>query len=76
MGDQKKDKQNPGLTDEEQKRENERAGQNPYDKDQTSNPGGGSGRKSKTCSLIRATFKTIPIERPLARVSGCTPLDN
>jgi hypothetical protein len=31
-------KQNPGLADEEKKRERERAGQNPYDKDQASNP--------------------------------------
>jgi hypothetical protein len=39
MGDQKnEDKQNPGYTDQEKKRENERAGQNPYDKDQESNP--------------------------------------
>ena len=34
-----KDKQNPGYADRDQKkRENERAGQNPYDKDQESNP--------------------------------------
>jgi hypothetical protein len=32
------DKQNPGLTDEEKKLEDERAGQNPYDMDQASNP--------------------------------------
>lgn len=40
MGEQKnEDKQNPGYTDQEKKkRENERAGQNPYDKDQESNP--------------------------------------
>jgi hypothetical protein len=39
MGDQKnEDKQNPGFTDQEKKRENERAGQNPYDDDQASNP--------------------------------------
>jgi hypothetical protein len=39
MGDQKnEDKQNPGFTDQEKRRENERAGQNPYDKDQASNP--------------------------------------
>jgi hypothetical protein len=42
MGDQKdQDKQNPGYSDQEKKRENERAGQNPqeqYEKDQASNP--------------------------------------
>jgi hypothetical protein len=41
MGDQENpDQQNPGYTDQEEKkkRENERAGQNPYDKDQKSNP--------------------------------------
>ena len=39
MGDQKnEDKQDPALTDEEKKRERERAGQTPYDKDQASNP--------------------------------------
>jgi hypothetical protein len=39
MDDQKnKDKQSSGHTDQEKKRENERAGQNPYDKDQESNP--------------------------------------
>jgi hypothetical protein len=42
MGDQKNEgKQNPGFTDEEKKRQNERAGQNPqekYEKDQASNP--------------------------------------
>lgn len=42
MGDQKnEDKQNPGYTDQEKKRENERAGQKPqesYEKDQASNP--------------------------------------
>jgi hypothetical protein len=42
MGDQKDEgKQNPGYTDEEKKRENERAGQNPQDKhqrDRASNP--------------------------------------
>ena len=32
MGDPKnEDKQNPGYTDQEKKRENERAGHNPYD---------------------------------------------
>jgi hypothetical protein len=39
MGDQKnEDKQNLGRIDQEKKRENERAGQNPYDKEQESNP--------------------------------------
>lgn len=39
MGDQKnEEKQNPGYTDQEEKRENERTGQNPYDKDQAPNP--------------------------------------
>ena len=41
MGDQDQDKQNPGYTDEEKKRENERAGQKKqesYEKDQASNP--------------------------------------
>jgi hypothetical protein len=39
MGEPKhEDKQNPGFTDQEKKREKERAGQNPYDKDQASNP--------------------------------------
>ena len=39
MGDQKnEDKQRPDLTDQEKKREKERAGQNPYDKDQESSP--------------------------------------
>jgi hypothetical protein len=39
MGDQKnEDEQNASFTDQEKKREKERAGQNPYDKDQASNP--------------------------------------
>lgn len=42
MGDQKDhEKQNPGYTDQEKKRENERAGQKPqenYEKDRASNP--------------------------------------
>ena len=38
MGEQKNpDQQNPGYTDQKKKRENERAGQNPY-KDWKSNP--------------------------------------
>jgi hypothetical protein len=41
MGDQKNDKQTPGYTDQEKKRENEGAGRKPqesYEKDQASNP--------------------------------------
>ena len=65
MGDQKnQDQQNPGFTDQEKKRENERAGQNPYDKDQASNP---ERQKKQDPQLIRATSKTILIARPLDR---------
>jgi hypothetical protein len=39
MADQKDhEKQDPGFTDQERKEERERAGQNPYDRDQASNP--------------------------------------
>jgi hypothetical protein len=39
MGDQTDEgKQNPGHNDQAKEREKERAGQNPYDKDQESNP--------------------------------------
>ena len=39
MADQKdQEKQDPGFTDQEKKEERERAGQNPYDKDQAANP--------------------------------------
>lgn len=41
MGDQNEGTQNPGFTDQEKKRENERAGRNPqekHEKDQASNP--------------------------------------
>ena len=61
-----KNKQNPGFTDQKKKRENERAGQNPYDKDQASTR---SDRRSRIRSMIRAIYKTIPIARPIDRVS-------
>ena len=60
MGDQRnEDKQNPGFTDEEKKREKERAD---YQKIRRPIL---SGRRSKTRNMIRATSKTIPIVRPL-----------
>jgi hypothetical protein len=76
MGDQKNpDQQNPGYTDQEKKRENERAGQKPqkdYEKDQASNPERASG---KTPSSIRTISRKIRVanQRANAEVSQTPP---